>query len=273
MCSEADLSGEAPSARSPVLRLGAKRSDRSEAISLEGSGMSEATAPRTPRPDNCHSSMHFDRSATLQSHSMRQERSGEGRIIASRASSEEILTRPRVPLRPGGAVPTLGSSALLAQFARRRSVWRSRLRSVKLQMLTPREESFCWHETCRRGTSRVNRKASDKYWEFMKPADENMRPHHQTQRLRTANCGLDFFGCFACGMSVQRGSIPEKDKKVKKVTPCHERFMIVIFLAAFPGRHVDTTCASPAHVEHGMERLSEPSSERHPWPGPHLPGA
>lgn len=83
MCSEADLSGEAPSA-----------------ISLEGSGMSEATAPRTPR----------------------QERSGEGRIIASRASSEEILTR-----------------------------------------------------------------------------------------------------------------------------------------------HVDTTCASPAHVEHGMERLSEPSSERHPW--------
>ncbi|CAE7305258.1 DGAT2, partial [Symbiodinium necroappetens] len=53
MCSEADLSGEAPSA-----------------ISLEGSGMSEATAPRTPR----------------------QERSGEGRIFASRASSEEILT-------------------------------------------------------------------------------------------------------------------------------------------------------------------------------------
>ncbi|CAE7732458.1 DGAT2 [Symbiodinium sp. CCMP2592] len=57
MCSEADLSGEAPSA-----------------ISLEGSGMSEATAPRTPRPRP------------------RQERSGEGRITAlSTASSKASM--------------------------------------------------------------------------------------------------------------------------------------------------------------------------------------
>jgi len=55
MCSEADLSGEAPSA-----------------ISLEGSGMSEATAPRTPRPRP------------------RQVRSGEGRVTPSTASSKAM---------------------------------------------------------------------------------------------------------------------------------------------------------------------------------------
>ena len=105
------------------------RSQRREAISLEGSGMSEATAPRTPRPrprPDSRSS-HFG-SATLQSAVAQQREAGEIRRRTGHSvngilqgDDQAMPGICHVPLRPGGIVV---ASCSLRDNAKA-SVWRS----------------------------------------------------------------------------------------------------------------------------------------------------